>query len=478
MSAGDQIVMKAVEGNPMSEIEQLRREIALIKTMVLNVASGDSVTQNIGNVTQGELRFKDNDEKLRVIFSAINLLAEFGIPAHFAGFAEDGVTPTVWIDADYGGFTALGGNMVIDATGLNIFGLNLAQYFQASNDGVQRRAFLGMYLPQGATVPVWSILFTGPPGTNLITNGNAETGDETGWTDAQSAWTIEADPYEGTYAFKHNGSAEAFPGYLKQNVGVTAGNILTFAFVQKRTAGILAPKVKLTWKTSAPATISTDTVYGSNSNGWTTFEQSFIAPATAASVDIELIPGDPLNDEYFDNIELYVQSVSTELRLGDGELTAIVDGVTYDLLAEPSYFEASTKTVGPSSNRTTGSAYTYMEQDVFLHRGIMLNQVLWDFSAAGNYTLTIRDWEGNILSTVAVNGVGAGAVNVVFATNDLILRGGRYKFRMTKSSSAVWKDFNGTSLSYTEFDLNALRYDGTGFSFTAPIRLVFYNPLR
>jgi len=317
-------------------INNLLNDVAELKSLVRGLLVRDVSAIDAAEIMKdfGDIDYKavDDEGRLRVVMSAVNLLSAFGISAHFAGFAEDGVTPTVWIDADYGGITALGGNMVIDATGLNIFGLNLAQYFTATENGEQRQAFLGMYLPQGVTTPVFSILFTGPSGSNLLTNGDAETGDLTGWTDADSAWEANADSYEGSYAFKHLGSAEAYPGKLKQNVAVTAGDILTISFAQKRTAGILAPRVNITWKTSAPATISTDKIYGTTSLGYTTFLQSFIAPVGTASVDIEIVPGDPLNDEFFDDIEVYIQEVSTELRFGDGELKAIVDGVTFDLL--------------------------------------------------------------------------------------------------------------------------------------------------
>jgi uncharacterized glyoxalase superfamily protein PhnB len=245
------------------------------------------------------------------------------------GYAPDG-TPTFWISPDDGSGRFLGGSAVMDSNGLSINGLSLAQYFLASNAGNQRQAWLGMYLPQGGDTPVWSIIYTGPDAATIVVNGDAETGDETGWTDADAAWSPSTtSPYAGTYSFKHNSSAEVFPGTFLQNVAVTGGAIYSFGFASRLESGILSPYATLTWKTSAPAVISTETIYGTHSTSWQFSQQSFTAPATAASVDIELYPGDPFNDCYFDGIVLFEQAISTELRLSDHALTAVIDGETH-----------------------------------------------------------------------------------------------------------------------------------------------------
>jgi hypothetical protein len=226
------------------------------------------------------------------------------------------------------------GNWVLNAEGQAMYGLLFPLFFQAEHSGNLRRAWLGLYLPQDGDTPVFSVLFTGPDGVNLITNGDAETGDLTGCTDTDGAWEASTtSPYEGTYSFKHLGSAEVFPGLLElDNIsGLTAGEIYSFGFASRIEFGILSVKALLQWRTSGGALISTDTVYGSHS-AWSYSQQTFIVPATATNLDIVIDPGDPLNDCYVDNLQLFEQSISTELRWSDGALTAIVDGVTYDLI--------------------------------------------------------------------------------------------------------------------------------------------------
>lgn len=238
------------------------------------------------------------------------------------GFVEDG------------GLTALGGNLIVDSTGLSIYGLNLAQYFQATNDGETRRSYLGMYLPQGQTVPVFSIILTGDVGTNLLTNGDAETGDLTGWTDSDGVWSASTlSPYEGSYSFFHDGTLGGFPGYLLQNVAVSAGDIVSIGFAHRRIVGILSGRLVLQWKDGASAVISTDYIYGTNTSSWALFAQNFTAPATTASVDMFWQVGDPFNDEEVDILEIYISDVTNELRWNDETLLAVVNGVEYDLLS-------------------------------------------------------------------------------------------------------------------------------------------------
>jgi hypothetical protein len=67
-----------------------------------------------------------------------------------------------------------------------------------------------------------------------------------------------------------------------------------------------------------------------------------------------------------DNVVFYAQAVSTELRLSDGALQAIVDGTTYDLLTTTEYPEKASiygdeiiTSVTVASNLDTTTKYGY-----------------------------------------------------------------------------------------------------------------------
>ena len=142
--------------NPLEDLKYGRRTLNVARfrevdhdlymAKIKNV-TGESLDEMAPEIGQLDYRAVDENGKLRMIMSAINLLADFGISAHFAGFKEDGVSPSFWADADYGALAALGGNLLVDGDGLSIFGLVLAQYFEATNGSETRRFYIGMTLP-------------------------------------------------------------------------------------------------------------------------------------------------------------------------------------------------------------------------------------------------------------------------------------------------------------------------------------------
>ena len=142
-------------------------------------------------------------------------------------------------------------------------------------------------------------------------------------------------------------------------------------------------------------------------------------------------------------------------------------------------FAESTTTLGLDQNRNTGSTYTYLAQRIRILRPIRLDAVLWDIRAAGDYTLTIRDAENNILHTVLVEGIADASADVIFDLSpDVILSSGNYWFRMTVTGSAVgWSDYNiNTVQMFSPFDINdQCDYDGTLSNFRAPIKLTYYD---
>lgn len=258
----------------------------------------------------------------------------FGETRAFIGSVLNGQLQAGFVEA--GGMYALGGDMVVDANGLSIYGLSLAQYFQAANGGETRRGYLGMNLPQGATIPAFSIIYTGAETSSIVTNGDFETGDLTGWTDTDSAWMVETDsPYDGTYCAYHDGTLGIFGGDLVQSgLTVTAGELVTLSFANRRDAGILAGRMKVEFLDSSSVVLDTEYIYGATSASWSEFTQTYLAPALTASMRISWESADPFNDECIDNILVYVTDTLQEIRLDDTGLRIFNNGVESSVTPE------------------------------------------------------------------------------------------------------------------------------------------------
>jgi len=215
-----------------------------------------------------------------------------------------------------GQLVGMGGNWRLDENGQQMTGLQIPIKFTATNAGEERDGLLGMYLPQGATIPVWSVQFSAPAGASLMTNGDAETGDGTGWTNSTAnAWVAYAtNPYAGSWSFRHDPTVDGCPATYTQNVaGLTAGNIYGLSFASKLNSGILSPFFKLVWKTGGGATVQTDTMLGNHNTGYVVNTQNFTCPATATNVDVVIYPGDPFNDCQVDNITFALQTLTREV---------------------------------------------------------------------------------------------------------------------------------------------------------------------
>ncbi len=209
----------------------------------------------------------------------------------------------------------VGADGQIGAGGISLNGLQALLKFYAEYMGEPRWAQIGMGIAQGFNWPVFSALFTGPPGDPLETNGDAETGDLTGWTDDESAWSAYADDfYAGARCFRHDPENDGCPGDLRQEItGLSANTLYALTFASKIASGILSPYCALVWKTAASAIISTDIMQGNGSSSWVVNTQVFRSPATADRVELVFYPGDPFNDARLDDIHLSLQAVSRQL---------------------------------------------------------------------------------------------------------------------------------------------------------------------
>lgn len=277
------------------------------------VTSLDQISYNAGDILAGRfLSIDDTATSPEPTDTGFTGTFQSGRGETFGG-VKYGIG-TVLLGAIQAGFGLLGqfyaaaGSLIANANGILVTGLLYLLQFTATNAGATRTGKFGMTLLADQTTPSMQWDFESAAGATLVTNGDAETGDLTGWTDSASAWSAySTSPYAGTYSFRHNPTVLTLPALLTQTVtGLSAGVTYNIAFASKRAFGYLTPKVYLVWQTSGHAAIRTDTVTGNAGASWQATSQSIVAPATTAEVKIELDNGggDPFQEFLYDAITL------------------------------------------------------------------------------------------------------------------------------------------------------------------------------
>lgn len=227
------------------------------------------------------------------------------------------------------GLSALDGTAVfaagagtIDSTGITMQGLFYPLQFTAVNAGFQRTAQFGMTLLAGSLIPNLQWYQSAPAGSNVVLNGNAESGSTASWTDSATAWSATtSNPYAGTYSFKHDPTNTGCPAVLTQVItGITAGNLYTVSFASYRAQGYLTPKILITWRTSLHANIYTDTILGNNGVSWLLTTKNLTAPVSATEVVITLDFGDPFQDFRYDNVSFSAAGNIVQVTTTDSNL--------------------------------------------------------------------------------------------------------------------------------------------------------------
>lgn len=177
----------------------------------------------------GALRFKavDPSGQLRMIMSAINLFEEYGVDAHFAGFDANGV-PQIYLSADDGSLVAGGGAVMLNSDGILL---------PDGGDAIELEDSLmldhaHLFIDNGQ---FYIVNYRVSSETNVIANGDFETGSLSSWTETDPSNKISVEAVELGYAAKFNNTNSATE-YLQQNVTGSYGFVVAFRAKADQTA--------------------------------------------------------------------------------------------------------------------------------------------------------------------------------------------------------------------------------------------------
>lgn len=340
----------------LAVVKQIRDELpdlvarAKLSPKQVAISTGLSdISEKLGLIQAGEFRSGNGVEPGKG-FTGVRI----GYPAfvydgqnwNIVGILNDGIQ--FGLNAADGKAYFAAGQAVMDSQALKLTGITYGFQHVATYNGNERTGKIGMFLPSGSSIPSFLMSYEGPVGTELVTNGGAETNDETGWTDSDSAWSVSStSPYVGNYSFYHAPGLDVCPGKLTQNIGsLSESTFYTISFASKRTVGYLNPYVLLIWKDSGGTAIRTDRLEGDASSSWSVKSETYTSPVGTASCTIELYPGDTFETVYFDAISFYSQSVAAKFYFdSSGDLHFI----NADLIADENQVKGSHQTIADDS---------------------------------------------------------------------------------------------------------------------------------
>lgn len=362
--------------NLISRIEEvqaasgIKPSATVVKLDEISIDSGDSVAGTFFVVDQ-------SNGQIRGYLTAV---PREELPGYYLAFFDTNGVFQFGIDADTGKATFAAGAVTIGSDGI-LADLLSDVLIQTADDGTTyRRGRLGMFTLPGASAPSFGLRYADNNDSNseLVTNGDFETGDFTGWTAVSGTWSIRTGLGSGYDAENTNGTGEK-----KQIINTTAGALYRFGCSGKLDHGSIGAaftRVLADFYSAADGggTLVASFVVGSFTHTNATYSKVISAPAGSASVVVRLIGNNNAGDfNYFDNISVKQNSLSNAIFFepADGKLGSyMLDGgdtpgqIPVGDWTVPRVEEAKDKltaTPGASGNVDVGTHYaivTYVDQ--------------------------------------------------------------------------------------------------------------------
>ena len=190
-----------IEGNYTQVIIDLMERVKKLESREVRGSEASESYESMGLFEAGEFRAHadildphDPGEG----FSGVRIIGE-GVDINGVRYAIVGVTndaPMFAISAETGEAFFCSGNAVINADGITVTDtLKWIIKQTATNSTYTREAKIGMAIPEGEGVPALQLSLTSPGASELMSNGDFETGDLTNWTkttETNGAWSIDS----------------------------------------------------------------------------------------------------------------------------------------------------------------------------------------------------------------------------------------------------------------------------------------------
>jgi hypothetical protein len=317
-------------------IEQLKSRIAALEQKNTEAVFASELVSSLGDL---DYRAIDDNGALIMIMSAVNLLEEFGIDAHLAGFDPATQTAQVYINATTGKITAGGGAITLGNEGVVITGLSRLLKFVATYGSYTGEAYIRMKVSELTGKPVLSITAEEPTSASeLVVDGGFESGAlSPNWTTATDVSVVSAPslsganpsaPHGGSYMVEFLSAGTNRSIEAATRVAITAGSVYqlkAYAAGNGTSGSQIGVQLFIDWYDAATSgtLVQSDFVDryltesgGALGNGWVEIGGAKVAPVGATHAVYRILFGDASGTGKY----AWLDDISMKLASGLGEI--------------------------------------------------------------------------------------------------------------------------------------------------------------
>ncbi len=476
-------------GNVFDALEKQRQELEMARRAEVRADEVSEVSDDLGEMRSGRFLALTSgsdptDGDANGVFMSSSPI-EFPEGTVNVGGVKDGRLQ-FGISALDGSAMFAGGKGTLNYDGLNLNGIRYGMKMRATSNMKERIGSIEMGTKENGN-PILQINYYGAPSGELVVNGDAETGDTSGWS-AGANTQVTSDPNEiisGNYSFKlllTNNSYASLetPSNARIQVSDTKKYLLRFKAIGRldsddQDAGdgrIL--RVFLIWRDSLGNGVSGGPEYRA-------IDYTFYEPLDLSEYEILVFP--PLSATQLSMSFLYGSALGIQpgyMILDDISLQEVETGTR--LTIDDDGFHVATgqwKKQGPTQNRGTSSSFSVQIARIHVRQTIKLHAVEVDIRNLSTYTLSYlrgpnitQKWAD--LAPGAL--LGAGSKSVITLSKPLILTPGIHYLALSASSATTWWDYNAATYQVDDLFFDGVYYNTTLNSFSPPWRLV-YTPV-